>query len=476
MAPAADAPPRYRQVADRIAAQIEKGTYRVGDAIPSVRDGRRLFQVSPGTLLAAYRRLEDRGYIRARPQSGYYVRARAALVPAPPPATPTARSPRPIQVDLALQMLARMADPAMLQLGAAVPHASFLPTRALNQRLARVVRHHAGAIHTYGPPAGLPALRAGLARWMADAGCTLRGEDIVVTHGCTEAVNLCLRAVTRPGDTVAIESPTYYGLLIALKGLGLRALPIETSPVTGLSPEALRAAAARRRVAAVVCSPSFANPTGACMPLEARRALAAWADETDTPVIEDDIYGELAFDDARPTPLIALSRRGTAVYCSSMSKTLSSGFRVGWCVPGRHLARVEELKAGGNPTSPIATHLALCDFLDHGGLRQHLRRIRRQYRDQVDRFSDSVARHFPGPVRLHRPAGGHLLWVELPPHCDAAALFPRALAQRITTAPGPIFSPTGGFTHHLRLNCAVPWSPKTERAIATLGRLLRDAD
>ncbi|HEX7010906.1 MAG TPA: PLP-dependent aminotransferase family protein [Phycisphaeraceae bacterium] len=466
--------PLYMQIAEHIARQIDQGTYRVGDAIPSVRAGRKLFKVSPGTLLEAYRNLEDRGYIRARPQSGYYVRQRAGDMLEPPKPSGTARKPSPIQVNPAIQMLRRMAERDLLQLGAAVPDASFMPTRALNQRLTRAVRIHDRSIHTYGPPTGLPKLRQQLARMMAGYGCTLSGDDLIITNGCTESLNLCLRAVTRPGDTVAIESPTYYGHLITLKGLGLDALPIETSAVEGISVPALEKAAKRHRIAAVVVTPSFANPTGSCMPDSSRRELLSWAHRTGTPIIEDDIYGDLYFGDVRSTPLVAMDSSGLVLYCSSTSKTLSSGFRVGWCVAGKYSAQVELLKVAVNPTSTIAPQHALADFLDNGGVHKHLRRLRRQYREQVDRFCESVTRHFPEPIRLHRPAGGHLLWIELPKQVDTAEVFQHALAHKISIAPGAIFSPNGQFRHYMRLNCAVPWSARVDQAIRTIGQIVSE--
>lgn len=468
--------PRYEQIASQIIEQIERGVYQVGDAIPSVRGGRKLFGVSPGTLLEAYRSLEDRGYIRARPQSGYYVRRRVSLkLDAPRIAAAPAR-PGTARVDLAIEMLKQMATPGVLQMGAAVPDSTFLPVRAINLRLARAMRFHAGLMHRYGPVTGLPRLRQRLAHFMAQSGCAIGAENLIVTNGCTEAFNLCLRAVTQPGDVVAIESPAYYGLLIALTNLGLKALPIRTCAIHGMDIESLEAARQKHRIKAVALCPSFANPTGACMPLEKRQALVRWAVRHKTPIIEDDTYGELYFSQTRPTPLAAMAHDGLVLYCSSISKTLSPGLRIGWCAPGRYQQRVEELKAAVNPTSPFVQQQALADFLESGGVHKHLRRIRRMHQHQIDRFCEALGRHWKTDFRLHPPAGGHLLWVELPRHLDASRLFHLALQRRISIAPGVIFSPTGRLTHYLRLNCALAWNPALEQAICTLGELIESLE
>jgi len=464
--------PRYMAIADQLADQIQRGIYRVGDPVPSIRAGRQVFRVSAGTLLEAYRQLEDRGYIRARPQSGYYVRPLPGSSHAAPRATTTCSSPKDIEVSMSVALLRQMSDRKVLQLGAAVPDAIFQPTHALNQRLARAVRFHEALVHRYNSPVGLPELRRQIARLMTQYSRAVSADELIVTNGCTEAMSLCLRAVTEPGDVVAIESPAYYGLLITLKGLGLKALPIATSPVTGMSIDALKQAAKQHRIKAVVVTPSFSNPTGALMPEQSRRELVAWSARTRTSVIEDDIYGELHFDDQRPRPLITWSEHGLIQYCCSTSKTISAGFRVGWCMPGKFLPIVEELKAGVNPSSNFALQHALADFLESGGVHKHLRRIRRVYRDQIDRFCDSVTRYFPAETCLHRPAGGHLLWIELPEAIDTRDVFTAALTKQISIAPGALFSPEGHFTNCMRLNCAVEWKPQVDAAIATLGQII----
>ncbi len=310
---------------------------------------------------------------------------------------------------------------------------------------------------------------------MADAGCQITPEEVVVTNGAQEALALSLRAVTEPGDVVAIESPTFYGLLQAIEALGLRALEIPTDPDEGIVPEALALALDQWPVKAALLMPNFGNPLGHCAGDERKRALVELLEDRGVPLIEDDVYGDLAFEGPRPWAARAFETRGGVLYCGSFSKTLSPGLRVGWAVPGRFRDRVEYLKYSGSSSTPAWPGLAVTDFLERGGYDRYLRRVRGDYARAVDRVSRAVARHFPSGTRQTRPAGGFVLWLELPEAVDALALYRRALGEGISIAPGPLFSPTGKYRHHLRLNCAQPWGARLERALARLGAMAREA-
>lgn len=466
--------PRYEQIANHVAEQIAAGVYQVGEAIPSVRQGVKRFKVSPGTLLEAYRTLETRGLIHARPQSGYYVCQTACHKLETPRPVTTSKKPRAISNHIAIEMLRQINAPNILQLGAAIPDIEYLPTRALSTRLARAVRNDSEALHRYGPITGALRLRQVLARWMGKRGSVVAPDQIVVTNGCSEAVHLALRAVTQPGDTVALESPTYYGFLLTLKSLGLRALPIETSPETGLAVDALAEAARTHRIAAVLVTPSHSNPTGAVMPASERDKLSAWALQTNTPLIEDDIYGELYFDAAAPPPLKAGPAADLVLYCNSFSKSLSPGLRLGWCAPGRYFDSYEQMKVCTNICTPLAAQYAVADYLHGGDYDRHLRQVRRRYRRQVERFRDALATQLTVPFRVNAPTGGHLLWVELDVKgANTVKLFDQLLKHNISIAPGPIFSASGGFSNCLRLNCAVSETTIVTDAIRTVAEAIR---
>lgn len=465
----------YERLAGELRDHIVQGVYGTGERLPGVRILSRTRGVSVATVLAAYRRLEDEALIEARPQSGYYVRARPRAQVLPPAPSAPAAQPSPVTgQELVLSLVKATNIENLVQLGAAVPDASFLPTRAVEQALMRAARRHRSRAAAYEFPPGLPELRRQIARRMAQAGCALGPDDIVITNGCQEALQLALRAVTRPGDVVAIESPTFYGLLQALDSLQLEALEIPTDPLEGLSLEALQLALERWPVKACVTTPNFSNPLGYCMSEPRKRRLLELLGARGVPLIEDDIYGDLGFAIQRPSPCLALVGDSGAevIYCSSFSKTLSPGLRVGWIVPGRHQERVEYLKYVLNLATSTVSQLALAELLGGGGYERHLRAVRGDYARAVSRMIDAVMRHFPAGTRITQPAGGFVIWVELAPQVDCVELARLARTEGISIAPGPIFSATQKYRNFMRLSCACPWGGRIEAALGRLASLL----
>ncbi len=463
----------YQQVADRMEAAIQEGTLQPGDRLPSVRKLHRQLTVSISTVLEAYRLLEDRGLIQARPQSGYYVKATAlSSAPEPMPYAPPGQA-RQVDNSLAFQLMQAVRQPGAVQLGAAIPAMELLPLKALNRLMGQVLRDDPVLAHSYDVPPGCEPLRQAVARRLMDAGCSISPEQIVTTNGTFEGVYLSLMAVTQPGDTVAIESPTYYGLLEALESLHLSALELPTNPRDGLCLEALETALKRQQVQACAIVSNFSNPLGSCMDDGKKQALVALMNRYDTPLIEDDIYGDLHFGPTRPKAIKAFDTQGLVLYCSSYSKTLSPGLRIGWTSPGRYQSKVEQQKWVMNQTTAIAPQLTVAAFLANGGYDRHLRHLRRLYQAHMAKMTQAICEYFPLQTRLTRPSGGHVLWVELPQECSAMELHKAALERGISIAPGVIFSPSRSYENCLRLNTSEPWNPKLERAIVTLGQLIQ---
>lgn len=462
----------YEAVARKVREQVASGVYRQGERVPSVRRLSGQLDVSVSTVIEAYRRLESQGVIEARPQSGYYVRARLWQPPAQPEISKPRSSPTEVNVSaFTLEVLRASRDPDMLQLGVAVPHHSLLPTKLLNGILARIARRDTGRGSGYDFPPGSPELRRQIARRALDAGVTLSPDDIVTTSGCQEALSLCLRAVTKPGDTVAIESPAFYGTLQTIEQLGLKAIEIPTCPRKGVSIEALKLALDRWTIKTCLIVPIFSNPTGAVMPEERKKRLVRLLAEREIPLIEDDIYGDLAHTTPRPKAAKSYDRKGLVMLCSSFSKTLAPGYRVGWVVPGRWRERIEHLKYVNTMATATLPQLAIAEFLERGGYDHYLRKTRVLYAQGIERMTHAVVRYFPDGTRATQPTGGFVLWVELPKKVDAFELHRRALARKISIAPGPLFSPTQTYRNCVRVNCALPWTETLDRALVTLGRL-----
>ncbi|HEY6233478.1 MAG TPA: PLP-dependent aminotransferase family protein, partial [Candidatus Elarobacter sp.] len=446
----------YRRVARRVAEQVQKGVYRAGERVPSVRRQSAQLKVSVATIVEAYRLLEDEGVLEARPQSGYYVRARRWQLPAEPEVSRPGGAPTTVGItELAMRVLKNSRRADILQLGVAVPHAQFLPVRRLNRIVATIARRDSGPVHRYEYPPGLPALRQQLARRMLEAGCDVSPEEIVVTSGCQEAVTLCLRAVTRPGDVVAVESPTYYGTLQAIESLGMKALEVPTHPRDGVSLEALELALERHRVRACLLVLTYHNPLGACMSDDSKRRLVRLLAEHDVPLIENDIYADISFASQRSTAAKSYDRKGLVLYCSSFSKTLSPGLRVGWTAPGRYYTQIEHLKYVSTMATATLPQAVLAEFLAHGGYDRYLRGVRPLYARNAERMTEAIARFFPTGTRATKPGGGVVVWVELPDTVDALELHRRALERGVSIAPGPLFSAKQKYRHFIRLTYAL---------------------
>jgi DNA-binding transcriptional MocR family regulator len=461
----------YERVAAELADLIARGTYRVGDRIPSVRELSRQRRVSINTVNEAYAQLENRRLIEARPQSGYYV-----ACPLPEPDAPAANDvPRrklaATTVELGsgpLGVMRTLADPDLVPLGRGVPNPALLPIEKLSRMLAAESRRFRLESVTYAGAKGLKRLRTQIAKRSLDAGCRLTPDDIVVTSGCVEAVTLALQATCRAGDTVAIGSPVYYTFLNSIQELGLKVLEIPSTPREGMSVEVLAYALRHHPVRACLVIANFNNPLGSVMPDERKAELVRLLRSHDVPLIEDDVYGELGFGLHRPTATKAFDEDGLVLYCSSFSKTLAPGYRVGWIAPGRYLEQVQRLKAVFSLASASPTQLAVAEFLMSGGYDRHLRALRKTYGAQLGHIRAAIAQWFPEGTRVTRPEGGFVLWVELPPEVDGLKLHQQALRKGIGVAPGELFTTSDRYRNCIRVSGAL-WSDRIREAIRTLG-------
>ena len=463
---------KYEQIAAGLLHLIQAGTFSPGDRIPSVRQLSRQKKASIATIMEAYYLLEAQGWIEARPRSGFYVReALPSALPEPDISSPVTDPTRVSMREVVTRVVLTDArNPNLIQLGAAHPNPELAATKTLNRIMASVARRMGDESGTYDYVPGCKPLRAQIARRSLSVGCQLTPDDILVTSGCAEAVNLCLRAVCRTGDTVAIESPTAFDTLLCLEVLGLRALEIPTHPHDGLSLEALRFALEYNLVSACLIT-NFNNPLGSCMGDENRRALVDLLAEHDIPLIENDIFGEIYFGEGRPAVAKAYDREGLVMLCSSFSKSLCPGYRVGWVVPGRYKQTVEWLKYTTSLAAATPPAYAIAEFMGSGSYDPYLRRIRREYSRRLAAMSQAVQRYFPEECKLTRPAGGFVLWVQLPESVDSLALYKRALEAGIAITPGHLFSAAEQYHNFIRLNAA-NWSERAEAAIERLGRFV----
>jgi len=484
----------YESIADHVAHLIAHGTFRPGDRIPSIRELSRQMSVSMTTAATAYRLLEIRDVIEARPQSGYYVlplslhgkgRSITArdILPGPDRSGNRAsesEEERPADIrptDVSLDKLVTMIlDDAMnadlVQLGTTIPNPDLLPIKKISRCLTSAVRRRNLQSLSYTFP-GLEALRIQIAKRATVAGCALTPEDIIITNGCQEAVFLALTTICKAGDNVLIESPAFFNHLQAMEALGLKVVEIPSHPQYGISIDTLRFVLDNTPVKACLLVSNYSNPLGSCLPDDKKKELAGLLAARDIPLIEDDIYGDICFSSHRPRVVKAFDEKGLVILCSSFSKTLAPGFRVGWTAPGRFTARISYTKMIHNLATATPSQMAIADFLAGGGYDRFLRRIRRTYARHVFLMGRAVIEHFPKGTVVSRPAGGFFLWVELPGRADSILLYEKARKAGITIAPGPIFSARQKFRNCIRLSASV-WDERIARAVRTLGELARD--
>ena len=467
-----EGPLLYEEVAEKIYQAIEEGVLRPGDRVPSLRRMSKQHKVSISTVLQAYETLASKGYIEARAKSGYFVRHQTRL------SEPEPSRPRPAATQVGIGEMVAMVFGAtrrsnILRLGAACPSGQLLPTKKLHRVLVSLARSEGAQCIGYDMPPGCEPLRREVSRRSLEWGVHLPMDELITTCGSMEAINLCLRAVAKPGEIVAVESPTYFGVLQAIEGLGLQAVEIPTHPRDGMNLDALERALDTYDIAACICVPNFNNPLGSLMPDENKKRLVEMLGCRNVPLIEDDINGDLHFGPERPRVAKSFDKRDLVMLCSSFSKTLAPGYRVGWVAPGRFYKQVQIQKFSNTTATATLPQLAIAEFVRSGSYDTHLKTLRRMYAAQVHQMSQAIAECFPAETKITRPTGGFMLWVELPPQVDALKLHAHAMAENISVAPGPLFSAKQQHRNFIRISCGYPWSQKLADGVVTLGKLAR---
>ena len=466
---------KYMEVAERIESLIEKKILKVGDKLLSVRALSKEQGISLSTSFHAYYYLESKGLIEARPQSGYYVKYSPEHILAMPEVCTPPDDAVPVSVDdMINSVYVDLNVKNIVNFSMAAPSNSLLPTAKLNKAVIHAIRSSKTSCLHYEHIQGNLDLRKQIARQAFNWGGSPTEDDIVVTAGAVEALSLCMRAVTKAGDAVAIESPTYFAIFQVMESLGLKVVEIPTDPVVGVDLEYLEQAIPRFNIKACLFVSNFNNPLGSCMPDIKKKHLVEMLAKREIPLIEDDIYGELYFGKTRPKTCKTYDKKGLVLHCASFSKSLAPGYRIGWTIPGRFKERVLRLKRMHTVSTNTLAQSAIANFLANGRYELHLRHLRKALHTQSLRYVQGVSEYFSEDTRITRPQGGFTLWIELNKKVDAYKLHKRALKHNIGIAPGQIFSSQGRFENCFRISYGDPWSEKIEEGIRTLGKLARD--
>lgn len=461
----------YQKIASLIASDIEAGLYITGDKLPSLRNMVQLHQISLATAVQALNLLVDQGLLEAKNKSGYYVIG--ALTAAVPAMSKPPSKARIVSVgQLAQSLVAESQSKKLIRLGAAVPGGDLLPLAKLSRSLAGVARRHYKEAGVYGESQGHILLRRQIARLMANGACRCSPDQIIITNGCLEALTLSLRAICKRGQTVAVESPTYFGVLQVIESLGLKALEIATHANDGIDVSALRASIKKNVINACVLMPSFSNPLGSLMPEGNKEQVVHMLEKANIPLIEDDVYGSLAHEGKRPPMAKSFEQQGGVIYCASFSKTLAPGMRLGWIVAGKHHDEIAYQKFLGNISTASLPQIALAEFLASPAYRRLQKKNIQTYKQRMEQLRFLIMRYFPAGTRLSSPKGGFILWVELPKSFDSMELYKQALQKGVAISPGILFSSRGQYKNHIRLSCGSALSESMVRGVKILGRLL----
>jgi len=463
----------YQQIADRLAGQIKQQLLKTGDKLPSVRALSQEQGISLSTAYKAYVQLEIKGLIEARPKSGYYVRYTPSRSLDQHKPEKQVKETKKLTLDEMISLVYRnYSSESIIRLSRSAPALSLVPAAKLNKSMIEAIRQSPDSCINYDAIQGNENLRKQIARFAFSWGGDVSADDVITTQGCMEALGFCLRAVTKPGDAVAIESPTYFGIFTTIQSLGLKIVEIPADPVAGLDLDYLEQAITQKQIKACLFVTTFSNPLGYCMSDERKRRLVDLLARHEVPLIEDDIYGEIYFGKTRPRTCKSFDKKGLVMFCSSVSKSLAPGYRVGWCIPGKFKEQIITLKLMHALSSAAPTQAAIAHFLETGRYDLHMRNLRRTLHTQCLRYTQAIAEYFPPDIKVSRPEGGYGLWIELNKKVNAFELYEEALVYNIVVSPGQLFSTDSRFTNFIRISFGIPFSEEIDRCLKKLGELI----
>ncbi len=461
----------YQEIAKTIARQIKTGVWKEGDKLPSLRTVSHENGVSLNTVIQAYCELESDGFIMSRPKSGYIVNYKPLRLFAPATTQPSIQLVGKEDEDLIAEVYRSIEDMSITRFSLGIPEDALLPIAKLSKELINALHSLPGNGNRYENPQGNIRLRKDVARFAYSWNSNLTEEDIVTTAGVTNALSLALSAVIQKGDTIAVESPVYFGILQLANSLGLRVLELPTNPVTGIDPDALKKVLPQ--IQACLLISNFSNPMGSCMPDENKKAVVNMLSEHNIPLIEDDLYGDVFFGNSRPKPCKAFDESGLVLWCGSVSKTLAPGYRVGWIAPGKYKEAIIRRKHVHLISTPTLNQEAIANFMENDRYENHLRKLRYELHANSLHFVQSIMNYFPEETKIITPQGGFMIWVELDKRIDTVELYHRAMHQKISIAPGRMFTLQDQYRNCMRLSYGQKWTPAIEERLKTLGNIIK---
>jgi DNA-binding transcriptional MocR family regulator len=462
----------YHEIASGIAGQITNGVLKYRDKLPSVRMLCKEHNISMNTAKRVFLELEAQSLIDTKPQSGYFVsRLPSVKLQMPEVSRPSLIAKDTAPNELISKVYANIANEKLTLFSIGIPSGDLLPLAKLKKEIVRATQKLREGGATYEPSQGNINLRRMIAVRSLTWGGNLNENDLITTNGAMNALSFCLMALGKPGDTIAIESPCYPGILQLAISLGFKVLELPTHPVTGLEIDALKNAIDKIDLCLLV--PNFNTPLGSCMPDEHKKEIVALLAKHQIPLIEDDVYGDLYFGKQRPKCCKSFDTEGNVLWCGSISKTLAPGYRVGWVAPGKYKEKLLKLKLIHSISSSSIAQEAVANFLATGKYKNHLRQLRRTLQSNYQNYVHAIGQYFPEGTKITRPQGGVAVWVEFSKDIDTAKLYDLAIKQHISIAPGRMFTLQDQFENCMRLCIGLPWSDEIDFKLKQLGNLAK---
>lgn len=442
----------YESLAQTFIDDIVSERLPIGSRLPALRQLAQQQGVSLTTASKAYDCLQEGGWIYARPQAGYFVASRSEVAEFPTLKHPrlTARDPS----QFAPKQGYNSGLTGFTPLGTSLLAPALLPEVELSRTIKRVTRRASQTIFSYPELQGVASLRQALSEHFLESHFAFTAQELVITNSCLDSVRIALECVTQPGDTIAVCSPCFSGLLDLLTTLKRRIIEI---PVRhdGIDLIALETCFSEQKISAALLSTTHLNPLGITLPTEQKQAIAQLAAQYQMPIIEDDVYFELSHHKDKPLPAKYWDKEGYILWCSSISKTLAPGLRLGWCLPGRYFEPFLHHHSQTSMGVNSLVQACIAEFILCGDYRRHIHQIRPILQSQVHQYRQFLSEHLPESAQISAPQGGLVLWVRVP-HLDSDQLAQDLGKMGIDIRRGSCFSTHPDYNDCLRINCGWP--------------------
>lgn len=462
---------KYIELANTIEVQIKNGIFTYGDKLPSIRELRVNHQLSISTILKSMDVLISKGLINSKEKKGYYITYDKGLFSENPIVTRPSGKANYDEIEELIEAVFVDKETEEIDFSIGIPDKEILPINKIKKAVIEVMHQSPDAEAKYEPVLGNPELRKIISRRSMALGCNIPVDQIITTNGCMDALHYALQVSTNPGDRIITESPTFFGILQLANNLGLEVIEIETNSREGISLNEVERHLKQKDIKAVITVSNFGNPLGFCMSDESKKALVGLAKKYDTLIIEEDLYGDVFFNNKRPNTCKSFDDDGRVILCSSFSKTLVPGYRVGYIVTDKFHKQVLRLKTYQSIAASSISHKVVARILQTGRYDRYLNQLRIKLESNLHKYMKVIHSSFPKNTKMSKPEGGYMLWIELDPRIDSLQLFEECLKKNIRITPGRMFSLRDQYFNCIRISYGLSWSSRIENALREIGKI-----